>query len=73
VFINTTPISSILEWLTTMAGKTSSKDNTVSLAVDELARRPDIANVSRRHLYEIKPAAAQAQAAAQARMYLALF
>jgi hypothetical protein len=29
--------------------------------------------MSRRHLYEIKPAAAQAEASAKARMYLAMF
>ena len=73
VFTNTTPISSILQSLTTMASKNSSKVNADTLAVDELARRPDIANVSRRHLYEIKPATAQATAAAEARMYLAIF
>jgi len=72
VFTNTAPISGILEWLTKMGRKNSSKVND-TLAADELARRPDITNVSRRHLYEIKPATAQAQAAAQARMYLAIF
>jgi hypothetical protein len=73
VFTNTAPIVSILRLLTKMAAKTSPGSNADALAENELARRPDIANMSRRHLYEIKPATAQAEAAAQARMYLSIF
>ena len=71
VFTNTTPIVSILRLLSKMAN--GSKVDAAALAEDELARRPDIANMSRRHLYEIKPATAQAAAVAQARMYLSIF
>jgi len=35
--------------------------------------KPDIVNLTRLHLYEIKPATAQAEAAAKAKMYLAIF
>jgi hypothetical protein len=70
MFFNHSPLSSILEVFETLARR---KVNPAALAEDELARRPDIANISRRHLYEIKPATAQAEAAAQARMYLSLF
>ena len=39
----------------------------------QLGLRPDITNLTRRHLYEIKPVAAQTQATAEATMYLGLF
>jgi len=55
-----------------MANKGTNADAS-PLAQEELARRPDIANMSRRHLYEIKPAAAQAEASAKARVYLDIF
>jgi len=71
VFTNTAPIVSILRLLTNLAKNPGGGID--ALASDELARRPDIANMSRHHLYEIKPATAQAEAAAQARMYLSLF
>ena len=71
VFTNTAPIASILRLLTKM--ETNSGGNIDALAKDERDRRPDIANMSRRHLYEIKPATAQAEGAAQARMYLSIF
>ena len=73
VFTNAAPISSMLKSLTNLARKSGTKANANALAEDELARRPDIANVTRRHLYEIKPASAQAEASAKARMYLTIF
>jgi hypothetical protein len=73
VFINAVPISGILKLLTNLVEKNGTKANADALAEDELARRPDIANLTRRHLYEIKPTAAQAEASAKARMYLAIF
>jgi hypothetical protein len=73
VFTNAGPISSILRSLTNLARKSRTKANADALAEDELARRPDIANMTRRHLYEIKPATAQAEASAKARIYLAIF
>jgi len=73
VFTNADSISGILKLLTNLVKKNGTKANADTLAEDELARRPDIANMTRRHLYEIKPATAQAEAAAKARMYLAIF
>jgi len=73
VFINAAPISGILKSLTNLAKRSRTKANADALAEDELARRPDIANMTRRHLYEIKPATAQAQASATARVYLSIF
>ncbi len=72
-YLNNTPLSAILTSLTRMATNKGSSVDTSALAEDELARRPDIANLTRRHLYEIKPAMAQAEAAAKARMYLTIF
>src|SRR5262249_10904741 len=40
---------------------------------DELGRAPDITNLKRLHLYEIKPLAAESEAAAKAAMYVSLF
>jgi hypothetical protein len=71
IFDNNTPISSILNAIEAL--QAHSKPTRAELIKDELARRPDIANIPRRHLYEIKPALAQAEAAAKARMYLSIF
>jgi hypothetical protein len=72
-YLNNTPLSTILTSLTRIATNKGSSVDVSALAEDELARRPDIANLTRRHLYEIKPATAQAEAAAKARMYLSIF
>jgi hypothetical protein len=72
-FLNNTPLSTILTSLTRMANNKGPRVDVSTLAENELARRPDIANLTRRHLYEIKPATAQAEAAAKARMYLTIF
>jgi hypothetical protein len=69
-FTNSTPLSTILDAMSQLAGATP---NAAALTQAERAGRPDIANVARHHLYEIKPAAAQAVAAAEARMYIAAF
>ena len=47
--------------------------NAAALSESELAARPDIANLTRMHLYEIKPLKAQAEAIARATTYVALF
>jgi len=47
--------------------------NAGALNSDELGLMPDIANLSRLHLYEIKPLAAQGLGAAKATIYLGLF
>jgi hypothetical protein len=72
IFTNHTPLSSILKALEQLS-RDSPKPNRAALAESDLARRPDIANMRRRHLYEIKPAKAQAEAAATARAYLSIF
>jgi hypothetical protein len=47
VFTNAAPVSSILKSLTNLARKSRTKANADALAEDELARRPDIANMTR--------------------------
>jgi hypothetical protein len=69
VLLNHSPLSSILEVFEAMSQRTRPD----VLTDEERLRRPDLTNVSRRHLYEIKPVAAQAAGAAQARMYLSSF
>ncbi|HEX4420356.1 MAG TPA: hypothetical protein VH165_20715 [Kofleriaceae bacterium] len=70
MFFNHTPLSSILGVFESLAKRNL---NPSALAKDELLRRPDIVNLKRKHLYEIKPAAAQAAASTKAKMYLSLF
>ncbi|WP_428263404.1 hypothetical protein [Haliangium sp.] len=67
VFTNTTPMSTILRELG-MLGKSAG-----ALTQGELALRPDITNVTLKHLFEIKPEAAAAEGLSQASMYLGLF
>jgi hypothetical protein len=50
MFLNHSPMSTILQAFETM---TRRKANREALSEDERARRPDIANLSRQHLYEI--------------------
>ncbi len=45
----------------------------MALDEQELAREPDITNLTARHLYEIRPEAQPGAAEARAAMYLALF
>lgn len=67
-FYNFIPMSTILNtW--TQAGNTL----TGNLSAANALLRPDIANLSRHHLYEIKPATSQAQAVTEATMYMGLF
>ena len=70
IFSNSKPISTILDTLTQLA---AASPNPAALTQEERASRPDIANAARHHVYEIKPAAAQAEAAAKARTYVATF
>ena len=67
VFTNFTPLSTILEQLQ-LAGIPGIDPRSLGSAV---ALRPDILNISRRHLYEIKPAQSQALAASEASIYVA--
>lgn len=65
VFANNISLTRIFRDLTRL-GRTS---NTGALNDGELALMPDIVNLTRLHLYEIKPLAAQRLGAARARMY----
>lgn len=47
--------------------------NAAALTESELAMKSDIVNLTRLHLYEIKPVAAQALAATRAALYLGAF
>ena len=69
VLANFFPISSILRTLTGL-GHTG---NAGALNDTELGLMPDIVNLTRLHLYEIKPLAAQALGAAKATMCVGLF
>jgi hypothetical protein len=69
VLSNAFPMSSILTTLNEMGCKA----NTGALGDSERGLMPDIVNLTRLHLYEIKPLAAQALGAAEAAMYLGLF
>lgn len=69
VMSNFFPISSILRRLTGLGHAPS----TEALNETELGLMPDIANLTRLHLYEIKPVAAQALGAAKATLCVGLF
>lgn len=69
VFTNSTPVTSILEVFT----RIGSLNNPGALMPEELAARPDILNLTRQHLYEIKPYTGAAQAAGEAAWYAAIF
>lgn len=68
-FYNFSPISTILDEARAL-GVTI---HPVALTAAQLGLKPDIANVTRRHLYEIKPAASQALGRTEARMYQVAF
>jgi hypothetical protein len=65
VFTNSVPFSSILGQIRGA--------NRRALSTDQLSLRPDIANLTMRQLYEIKPVAGAAQAETQLNLYLGLF
>ncbi|HWO18552.1 MAG TPA: DUF4157 domain-containing protein [Kofleriaceae bacterium] len=66
---NSSPLSIIFRELAAL-GPTA---NPGALNDSELALMPDITNLTRLHLYEIKPLAAQSLGAAKSKMYLGLF
>jgi len=68
-FYNFSPLSSILA----AAAALGITVNPTALRAAQLGLKPDIANLTRRHLYEIKPATAQSLGAAEARLYMAAF
>ena len=69
VVANYAAISSILEALQHLGHKSDPG----ALSEGELGLMPDITNLKRLHLYEIKPLAAEAAAAVKAAMYVGLF
>jgi hypothetical protein len=69
VHTNTSPLSSIFRDLASLGRWPNAR----ALNAGERALMPDIANLTRLHLYEIKPLAAQPLGAAKAKMYLGLF
>ena len=70
---NTTPMGTILETLRKMFASEGQKVTKGALSDDELGLMPDITNLTRLHLYEIKPLAAEAEAAAKAATDVGLF
>ena len=73
VLTNTSPLKSILQALAPLLAAQGKTPNVRALSDDDLALRPDITNLTRLHIYEIKPLAAQAAGAAKAAMYVSLF
>jgi hypothetical protein len=59
--------------LLTNLGEMEHQTQPANLTEEELGLEPDITNLTRLHLYEIKPLAAQGQGAAEAALYLGLF
>src|SRR5262249_58448563 len=70
---NVSPVGSMLATLKRMRGADGAKIDKDALSEDELGLMPDITNLTRLHLYEIKPLAAQAAGSAKAAMYVSLF
>jgi len=70
---NASPVGSMLTTLKRMLGAAGEKIDKSALSDDELGLMPDITNLTRLHLYEIKPLAAAAAAAAKAATYVGLF
>jgi hypothetical protein len=70
VFLNSIPVSSIV---TEMNKQTGTSGDTKKLSGSNAALRPDILNATKRCVYEIKPANAAAEGAAEAAMYVAAF
>jgi hypothetical protein len=70
---NTTPMRTVLETLRKMLAAEGQKVDKGALSDGELDVAPDITNLKRLHLYEIKPLAAETEAAAKAAMYVSLF
>lgn len=67
-FYNVVPISSIIAAAARFGPTTAG-----SATAAQLRLRPDIANLTKRHLYEIKPAALQSVGLAEAGVYVAAF
>ena len=70
VFLNSTPVASIVAEMKRELGATG---DIQKLSASNAALRPDILNATKRCVYEIKPANAAAEGAAEAAMYVAAF
>jgi hypothetical protein len=63
----------MLTTLKRMLGAQGEKVDKGALSEDDLGLMPDITNLTRLHMYEIKPLAAESAGAAKAAMYASLF
>jgi hypothetical protein len=70
VFLNSIPVASII---TDMNKQIGTSGDIKKLSASNAALRPDILNATKRCVYEIKPANAAAEGAAEAAMYVAAF
>jgi hypothetical protein len=70
---NSSPLKSILKILDELLASRGPKVDQSALSDDELGLVPDITNLTRLHLYEIKPLFAQGAGAAKAAAYVGLF
>ena len=70
---NAFPVKSLLDTLNRLLASKGSNVDQTALTDNELGLMPDITNLTRLHLYEIKPLAAEAAGAAKATMYVSLF
>jgi Domain of unknown function (DUF4157) len=73
VATNNSPVKSILEAIRKLHAAGGQKVDAAQLADDDLDLRPDITNLTRLHLYEIKPVDAETAGAAKAARYISLF
>jgi uncharacterized protein DUF4157 len=70
---NASPLKSILNALTPLLAAQGQKVDANKLTDDDLGLKPDITNLTRLHLYEIKPVDAETAGAAKAARYISLF
>jgi hypothetical protein len=70
---NASPLKSILNALTPLLAAQGQKVDENKLTDDDLGLKPDITNLTRLHLYEIKPVDAETAGAAKAARYISLF
>jgi len=74
VFTNFTSIASILQQIGGVAGQPAPTTPVYGPpSPTQLAGKPDIANLTRHHLYEIKPRGSEALAASEAEWYITAF
>ena len=69
VYVNATPIQSILAKLRDNGAAVTD----TALTAEQMLLRPDIVNITRMHIYEIKPASAAWAGSAQVALYTGIF